>query len=97
MNLMMGQLAGGTSAQPFNTVEDYTNWLKRLDDYVVWLDTAKTRMQKGIKAKNVLPKSLIKKVLPQLQSILTNNIETNLFFSPILNFPMIFPLKTVSA
>ncbi|SNR76604.1 Uncharacterized conserved protein, DUF885 familyt [Maribacter sedimenticola] len=87
MNLMMGQLAGGTSAQPFNTVEDYTNWLKRLDDYVVWLDTAKNRMQKGIKAKNVLPKSLIKKVLPQLQSILTKNIETNLFFSPILNFP----------
>lgn len=90
MNLMIGQLAGGTSAQPFNTVEDYNNWLKRLEDYVAWLKTAKTRMQDGIKAKNVLPKSLIAKVLPQLQSVLTKDIESNLFYSPILNFPSYF-------
>ncbi|WP_116769896.1 DUF885 domain-containing protein [Maribacter litoralis] len=90
MNLMMGQLAGGTSAQPFKTTDDYVNWSKRLEDYVVWLRTAKTKMQAGIKAKNVLPKSLIKKVLPQLASVADAKLENNLFYSPIKNFPADF-------
>ena len=81
MNLMMGQLAGGTSAQPFKTTEDYVNWSKRLEDYVVWLHSAKTKMQEGIKVKNVLPKSLIKKVLPQLASVADAKLEENLFYS----------------
>ncbi|WP_282113695.1 DUF885 domain-containing protein [Maribacter stanieri] len=90
MNLMMGQLAGGTSAQPFNTTEDYVNWSKRLEDYVVWLHSAKTKMQEGIKVKNVLPKSLIKKVLPQLASVADAKLEENLFYSPLKNFPAEF-------
>ncbi len=87
MNLMMGQLAGGTSAQPFKTVKDYNNWLSRLDDYSEWLASAKTKMQEGIKAENVLPKSLIKKVLPQLTSVAEPALDDNLFYSPIKNFP----------
>ena len=90
MNLMMGQLAGGTSAQPFKTTDDYVNWSKRLEDYVVWLQSAKNKMQEGIKAKNVLPKSLIKKVLPQLASVADAKLENNLFYSPIKNFPADF-------
>ena len=86
-NLMMGQLAGGTSAQPFKTVKDYTNWLSRLDDYSQWLASAKIKMQQGIKAGDVLPKSLIKKVIPQLVSIIRPRLEDNLFYSPIKNFP----------
>ncbi len=90
MNLMMGQLAGGTSAQPFKTPEDYVNWSKRLEDYEIWLHSAKSKMQEGIKAKNVLPKSLIKKVLPQLASVANAELEDNLFYSPIKNFPADF-------
>jgi len=90
MNLMMGQLAGGTSAQPFKTTEDYMNWSKRLEDYEVWLHSAKSKMQEGIKSKNVLPKSLIKKVLPQLASVANTELEDNLFYSPIKNFPADF-------
>src|SRR5690606_15268294 len=36
VNLMIGQLASGSSAQPFKTVEDYNAWLKRVDGFVVW-------------------------------------------------------------
>ena len=90
MNLMMGQLAGGTSAQPFKTTDDYVNWSKRLEDYVVCLQSAKTKMQEGIKVKNVLPKSLIKKVLPQLASVADAKLEENLFYSPLKNFPAEF-------
>ena len=34
------QLAGGESVHPFRTVADYDNWLARIDDYVVWVDTS---------------------------------------------------------
>ena len=87
MNLMIGQLAGGSSAQPFKTVEDYGNWLERLEDYVVWLNSAKKTMEEGIAAENVLPKALIQKVLPQLESITSTELESNLFYAPALNFP----------
>jgi uncharacterized protein (DUF885 family) len=90
MNLMIGQLAGGTSAQPFNTVKDYDNWLKRLEDYVVWLESTIIKMRKGIKANNVLPKSLIKKILPQLKGVTNVAVEDNLFYSPIIKFPTDF-------
>lgn len=87
MNLMVGQLAGASSAQPFKSVDDYDNWLNRLEDYIIWLKSAKDKMEDGIKTKNVLPKSLITKVLPQLANVANANLESNLFYSPIKNFP----------
>lgn len=87
VNLMMGQLASGSSAQPFKSVEDYNNWLKRLDGYVVWLNSAESRMKEGMAAGYVLPKSLIVKVVPQLKAMTEPNLEKNLFYSPVKNFP----------
>lgn len=87
VNLMMGQLASGSSAQPFKTVEDYNNWLQRLDGYVVWLNSAESRMKEGMAAGYVLPKSLIVKVVPQLKAMTEPNLEKNLFYSPVKNFP----------
>jgi uncharacterized protein (DUF885 family) len=90
LNLYFGQLASGSSAQPFKTVQDYKNWLKRVDDYLKWFDSAEVQMKKGIAAGNVLPKSLIKKVLPQLKAITTTNLDENLFYTPVKNFPDTF-------
>lgn len=86
-HLMIGQLASGASAQPFDTVEDYNNWLKRLDSYTEWLQSAKEKMQEGITLGHVLPKSLIVKVLPQLQAGAIENLDEHLFYSPIKNMP----------
>ena len=93
VNLMMGQLASGSSAQPFKTVEDYKNWLERVDGFVVWLQSAESRMKEGMAAGYVLPKSLILKVVPQLKAMTEPNLEKNLFFSPVKNFPKDFPEK----
>ena len=87
VQLTMGQYAGGTSAQPFKTVKDYENWLKRLDSYVVWMATAEERMREGIEKGYVLPKSLIKKVVPQLETLTTKDPDQHLFFAPVKNFP----------
>jgi len=89
-NLFMGQLASGQSAQPFQTVEDYDNWLHRLDGFIAWLHSAKNNMARGMDVGYVLPKSLIVKVLPQLQTGAESQIERHLFYTPILNMPDTF-------
>ena len=90
VNLMIGQLASGSSAQPFNTVDDYNNWLQRLDGYLKWMASAESKMKEGIESGYVLPKSLIKKVLPQLEALTLENLDQHLFYSPIKNFPETF-------
>ncbi|MEB8330473.1 DUF885 domain-containing protein [Flavobacteriaceae bacterium KMM 6897] len=90
LQLTMGQYAGGTSAQPFKTVQDYENWLKRLDSYVVWMATAEERMREGLEKGYVLPKALIQKIIPQLKALTTKEIDQHLFFSPVKNFPEAF-------
>ncbi len=87
LQLTIGQFAAGASAQPFETVEDYENWIKRLDGYLNWMALAEEKMADGIKSGHVLPKSLIKKVLPQLEAMTNPNIEEHLFYSPIKNIP----------
>lgn len=96
LQLTIGQYAAGLSAQPFKTVKDYNNWLKRIDDYLIWLETAEERMKQGIKNGIVLPKSLIKKVIPQLKTILNPDLNQNLFFSPARQFPESFSDKDKS-
>ena len=101
VNLTMGQLASGSSAQPFATVKDYTNWLSRLEQYNVWLGSADAKMRQGITEGYVLPKSLIKKIIPQFESlseVITDgegivDVSNHLFYSPIKKFPESFTEK----
>lgn len=89
-NLFIGQLASGSSAQPFNTVEDYENWMKRVDGYLEWLSSTETKMKEGMEKGHVLPKSLIVKVLPQIQSQTGKDLDQHLFYQPIKNMPADF-------
>ena len=90
VNLMIGQLASGSSAQPFDTVDDYNNWLQRLNGYLEWMASAESKMKEGIELGYVLPKSLIKKVLPQLEVLTIEDLDQHLFYSPVKNFPESF-------
>jgi uncharacterized protein (DUF885 family) len=87
LHLSFGQLASGSGAQPFKTVEDYNNWLQRVDGYLDWLSSAENNMQSGITSGYVLPKSLIKKVIPQMAAMAESNVEKHLFYQPISNLP----------
>ena len=86
-NLFMGQLASGAGAQPFKTVDDYEKWLKRVDGYLAWMSSAEDNMRKGMENGHVLPKSLIKKVLPQLKALTVKELDKHLFYQPITNIP----------
>ncbi len=87
INLVAGQLASGASAQPFKTVEDYNNWLKRLEGYLEWMTSAEAKMKEGMVSGYVLPKSLIVKVLPQLEALTVEDLDKHLFYTPVKNFP----------
>ncbi len=89
-HLTMSQFASGTAAQPFKTEKDYRNFLKRMDLYSVWIDSAVVYMKKGIDKGMVLPKSLTVKVIPQFEEIITPKVEDNLFYSTIKTFPSNF-------
>ncbi len=90
LHLTFGQLASGSGAQPFKTVDDYNNWVKRVDGYLEWLKSAELKMKDGIAANHVLPKSLIVKVIPQLKAMITSDVKSHLFYQPIVNLPEYF-------
>ena len=90
-HLTMGQFAGGTSAQPFKTEKDYTNFLERMDKYAVWIDSAMVYMKKGIDKGVVLPRALTLKLIPQFSEMATPKLEDNLFYSSIKLMPVSFP------
>jgi len=89
-HLTMAQFAGGTSAQPFNTPEDYKNFISRMDSYGTWLDSAMVYMKKGIEKGVVLPKALTQKIIPQFEEIITPKVEDNLFYTTIKTMPKSF-------
>lgn len=90
VNLVMGQFASGASAQPFKTVQDYENWLKRVDEYLVWFASARYKMEEGIKNGYVLPKSLIVKVIPQMEAMAKEDLENHLYYTPVKLLPESF-------
>jgi uncharacterized protein (DUF885 family) len=87
LHLLIGQLAGGESFQPFKTAKDYDNWLSRLKTFTAWCDTAVANMRKGIKLGYVLPRSLTIKVIPQMAEFDHGPVEDHLFFAPIKKMP----------
>jgi len=87
LHLYFSQLAGGKSVQPFSTVADYDNWLKRVDAYLPFLDTCIVKMKKGIATGIVLPKAITKKMIPQLDGFINDPLEKHVFFTPIINLP----------
>lgn len=88
--LIIGQWGSGTGAQPFKTVKDYDNWLKRLKGFQVWADTAIGNLNKGIKAGVVLPKTIVVKMIPEMLDMVVASPQKSLFYGPVNNFPKDF-------
>lgn len=86
----MAQLGNGTGAQPFKTVKDYDNWLKRGRRIPVLVDSIIADMQAGVKAGVVQPKALMTKVVPQYDAIIKDKAEDSLFWGPIKQMPASF-------
>ncbi|TMN84606.1 MULTISPECIES: DUF885 domain-containing protein [unclassified Pseudoalteromonas] len=85
-NIFAG-FGSGQSAQPFKTMNDYANFIKRSDGFVKWLKSVELSMAEGIKQNIVLPSPLAKKLAPQFSAHVVNKAEDSLFWGPINNLP----------
>ncbi len=83
-------LGSAQGNQPFKTPKDYDNFLKRASVFSAWADTAIANMRKGMETGIVLPKALVKKVIPQLRRIATDATEKSPFYGPVTLMPKDF-------
>jgi uncharacterized protein (DUF885 family) len=81
------QLGSGSSLHPFKTVKNYEDFLSRIDDFVVIVDQSIENMKIGMEQGVVQPTILMEKVLPQLESQITDDIESSNFYTPVKDMP----------
>lgn len=89
--LTFGQYGSGSGPQPFKTVENYDNWLKRMSIFPAWCDSAIVYARKGLDKGYVLPKTLIVKIIPQFKELVTADPTKSLYYGPIQQMPADFP------
>ncbi len=80
----------GRSAQPFKTVRDYENFLKRTDGYINWVDTAIANMKMGVRQGIVLPKLIAVRTIQRMAPQLASTAEESIFYEPIRTIPADF-------
>lgn len=85
-------LGSAEGNQPFKTTKDYDNFLKRIDAFVIWMNTAEINFREGIKQNVMLPKKLVVKMIPQMrgEEIISENFDKNIFFGSIKKLPTNF-------
>lgn len=85
--LTMPQIGSGESYQPFKKVKDYEDFLKRIDAFAVWMDTAIMQMRKGLDHGYTHPRILMERVLPQARNMMVTDVTKSIFYQPITNLP----------
>ena len=88
--IWLGQSGSGDGSQPFRTVTDYGNWLKRASAFSAWTDSAIIYFRRGIDANTVLPQSLVKKMIPEMEAMIVNDASKSLFYGPVNKMPKNF-------
>jgi uncharacterized protein (DUF885 family) len=81
------QLGSGNGLQPFKTVKDYEDFLKRVDGFVAWTDQAIVNMREGAKKGYTLPRVLADRVLPQLEAHIVARPEDSIYWGPVRQLP----------
>jgi uncharacterized protein (DUF885 family) len=80
-------LGSGAGFVPFNTENDYRNFISRMQVFQTWVDQAIANMQKGIELNNTNPRAAMEKVPPQLKPLFEGSIHDNIFYKPLLKLP----------
>src|SRR5262249_59858746 len=83
-----GQLA---SQLRFTTLEDYRDWLARLDGLPAYVDQTIALLQEGVRRKMVWPKVVLERIPPQLDSLIDGAPTGNVFYAPFKRMPETLP------
>ncbi|HEY2650258.1 MAG TPA: DUF885 domain-containing protein [Puia sp.] len=88
--LFLGQMGSGTGIQPFKSVEDYNNWIKRAGKFQAWTDSAIVYFKKGLANGYILPRCLVEKMIPEMKDMATADTGKNIFYTPVKLMPSTF-------
>jgi uncharacterized protein (DUF885 family) len=88
--LSLGQLGSGEGSQPFKTVKDYDDWLKRASSFPSYVDSSIIYFRKGIASHIVLPAALVQKMIPQMQEMVVSDPAKSIFYGPLKKMPATF-------
>jgi len=87
MPSIMAMLGAGQNIQPFNTAEDYDNFLARMEGFSDWTKQAVKNMREGMEKEVVQPKIVMERVLGQLQAQIVEDPTESTFWNPVRNMP----------
>jgi uncharacterized protein (DUF885 family) len=76
---------------PFETVEDYETWLRRMKAVPAYLDQYGERLRRGIREKRTQPRVIMERVLAPLGKQVTERPEDSPFFDRFESFPDAIP------
>lgn len=88
--LYLGQMGSGTGIQPFKTVVDYDNWIKRATAFGAWADSAIVYFRRGLANGYILPRYLVVKMIPQMADLASDDATKSLFYDPANRIPDLF-------
>jgi uncharacterized protein (DUF885 family) len=80
-------MGAGKSSHPFRTVQNYRDFLGRIDGFVIWMDTAIANMRAGVARGITQPREVILEVLPQLDAQIVEDPHASMFWEPIRDLP----------
>jgi len=86
------QNAGQLATQlRFTTLEDYRDWLARLDGLPTYVDQTLALLQEGVRRKMVWPKVMLERIPPQLDGLITPAPADTIFYAPFKRMPDSLP------
>jgi uncharacterized protein (DUF885 family) len=88
--VQLAQWGSGQSVQPFKTVLNYENYLKRIAKLPQWVDQAIINMQEGIKTGVTQNRVIAERALGQLAPLTEIDLAKNPFYGPISRLPASF-------
>lgn len=83
-------LGSGSGLHPFETVQNYDDFLGRIDSFVAFVDQSIENMREGAQKGVTQPRILMEKALAQVESQLVDTAEESGFYTPVTNMPRSF-------
>lgn len=78
----------GEGDHPFNTEQDYRNFILRMERFPIWVDTAIENMRRGIEDGVVLPRAVTQETIKLVEPHVATEPSESTFYEPLRNMPL---------
>lgn len=75
----------------FTTLEDYRDWVARLDGFGTYVDQTIALLREGVRRKMVWPRVVLERIPPQLDALISSAPTATPFYAPFTRMPDALP------